>query len=79
MKKLIGLGSLLDEYVTIWCECYIYAGKLIGVNEKNILLTDAKVVYDTGVLDKSGFLDAQNLPGDWYIRTAKIESYGKMK
>ena len=87
MKKLIevqeveneGLESLLGEYVTIWCECYIYAGKLIGVNTNDILLDDAKIVYETGELNKAGFRNAEQLPSQWYIRTAKIESYGVMK
>jgi hypothetical protein len=84
MKKLVeevtgeGLGSLLGERVTLWCECYIYAGKLIGVNERDVLLEDAAVVYETGPLCDKGFKDAQPLPGPWYVRTAKIESYGAM-
>lgn len=85
MKKIVeevqneGLDSLLGEYVTLWCECYIYAGKVIGVNETDVLLDDAKVVYDTGELKTSGFSDAQELPSQWYVRTSKIESYGRMK
>jgi len=84
MKKLIeevageGLESLLGENVTLWCECYIYAGKLIGVNTDDVLLEDAKVVYETGPLKTAGFKDSQELPNQWYVRTAKIESYGKM-
>jgi len=85
MKKRIGqvdgegLESLLGEHVTLWCECYIYAGKLIGVNTHDVLLEDAKIVYETGPLTEPGFKDAQALPGPWYVRTAKIESYGRMK
>ena len=85
MKKLIeevsgeGLESLLGEQVTLWCECYIYSGKLIGVNTDDVLLDDASIVYETGGLDKAGFKDAQKLPNQWYIRTSKIESYGVMK
>lgn len=84
MKKLIeideteGLESLLGEDVTIWCCRYIYAGKLTGINEKDILLSNAKIVYETGEFSSSGFNDAQDLPNDWYVRIESIESYGKM-
>ena len=84
MKKIVheisgeGLESLLGEKVTIWCECYIYAGVLTGVNYDDILLENASVVYETGELCTPGFKDAQPLPGKWYVRTAKIESYGVM-
>jgi len=84
MKKIVeevsgeGLESLLGEQVAIWCECYIYAGKLKGVNEEDILLEDAKIVYETGPLDEKGFADSQPLPSKWYVRTSKIESYGLM-
>ena len=84
MKRLVeevsgeGLEALLGENVALWCECYIYAGKLVGVNEHDVLLDDAKVVYETGPLCDSGFKDAQPLPSKWYVRTSKIESYGVM-
>jgi len=86
MKKIIetdeseGLESLLGEQVTLWCECYIYAGKLIGVNTHDVKLADAKIVYETGSLNEAGFKNAQSLPGEsWYVRIPKIESYGVMK
>ena len=49
MKKIVetsgdGLEGLLGEEVAIWCECYIYAGKLVGVNEHDVLLEDARLV-----------------------------------
>lgn len=83
MKKIVevsgeGLEGLMGENVTLWCEAYIYAGKLVGVNEHDVLLHDAKIVYETGPLTESGFKDAQALPGPWYVRIAKIESYGVM-
>ncbi len=81
MKKIVetsgeGLEGLLGENVMVWCECYIYSGKLTGVNDHDIRLDDACVVYETGPLDVSGFKDAQKLPSPWYVRTYKIESYG---
>ena len=74
-----GLEGLLGERVAIWCMNYIYAGVLEGVGDNDIKLSDAKVVYQTGPLEESGFSDAQPLPSDWYIRTAAIESYGVMQ
>lgn len=86
MKRLVeevsneGLESLLGKKVTLWCECYIYAGELVGVNESDVKLKSASIVYETGELQKKGFRDSQALPGDcWYIRVAKIESYGEMQ
>ena len=86
MKKLMqvqeiegeGLTALLGERVTLWCECYIYAGVLVGVNEHDVLLEHASIVYETGPLTEAGFKDSQTLPGPWYVRVAKIESYGVM-
>lgn len=84
MRKIIeevsgeGLSGLLGERVSIWCGNYIYTGKLTGVNETDILLDDASIVYETGELCAPTWKDAQKLPGPWYIRTAAIESYGKV-
>jgi len=83
MKRLIeqvegeGLESLLGEQVEIWCCRYIYAGKLTGVNDKDILLANASIVYETGSFDESGYSDSQKLPYPKYIRIDSIESYNK--
>jgi hypothetical protein len=86
MKRIVeeqtgqGLEALLGEYVAVWCLNYIYAGKLVGVNEHDIILSEPKVVYETGKLTDPGFSDAQELPAsEWRILTACIESYGEMK
>ena len=84
MKKIVkceevegeGLLSLLGEKVLVWCMNYNYHGVLIGVNDSDILLQDATVVYETGEL--TGELkDAQKLPSEHYVRISMIESYGK--
>ena len=67
---------MLGERVALWCGNYIYAGKLVGVNDTDVLLEDASVVYETGELCASEWANAQKLPGPWYVRTAAIESYG---
>ena len=82
MKRIVeevsgeGLEALMGENVTLWCMNYIYAGKLVGVNENDVLLENAKIVYETGALDAKKFENDQSLPGPWYVRTSAIESYG---
>jgi hypothetical protein len=85
MKRIVettedtGLMALLGERVALWCECYIYAGILRGVNEDCVELAEAHVVYETGPLTDAGFKDAQPLPADvWHVRIDKIESFGAM-
>ena len=85
MKKYIeqvegeGLEKLLGERVTLFCCRYIYTGKLIGVNETCVLLTDCGIVYETGELTSSSWKDYQKLPHDWYVATNSIESFGVLK
>ena len=85
MKKIVetvegeGLEALLGERVTLFCVNYIYTGKLIGVNDSCVLLTDAAIVYETGSLSTSDWKDSQVLPNDWYVQTAAIESFGVLK
>lgn len=73
-----GFLALMDKQVQVWCMNYIYAGVLTGVNEHDILLTDAKVVYETGLLGASDWKDAQSLPKPLYIRTSAIECYSEV-
>lgn len=87
MKKLIqvtevdgeGLEMLMGQTVTLFCQIYIYTGKLVGVNESFVKLEDAKVVYETGAFDEKSWKDAQDLPNDWYVKIQSIESYGVLK
>jgi hypothetical protein len=87
MKKLVeiqevqgeGLLSLMGQVITVFCDTYIYTGKLIGVNDKDILLDNPSIVYETGEFNSKSWKDAQKLPNQWYIRTSKIESYGILK
>jgi hypothetical protein len=87
MKKLIsvtevqgeGLESLMGERVTLFCLNYIYTGKLVGVNASCVLLEDAAIVYETGELTDKKWKDAQKLPGNWYVQTGSIESFGLLK
>lgn len=85
MRKLIedvpgeGLEKLVGERVTLFCAIYIYTGKLVGVNDKCVLLEGAAIVYETGPLNDKNWKDAQPLPGPWYVSTGMIESFGVLK
>lgn len=75
-----GLEALLNQNVLLFGMNYIYAGKLVGVNDKFVKLENAQIVYETGAFTTKGYTDAQNLPGDvWYVQTSAIESYGSGK
>lgn len=82
MKRLVkveevegeGLLALLGKRVMIWCGVYIYTGTLAGVNDADICLTDASVVYETGPLGGKP-KTTEAVPSDLYVRTQAIESY----
>ena len=86
MKKIVeqvegeGLEKFLGENITLFCANYIYTGKLSGVNETCVLLTEAAIVYETGAFNEKGWKDAQSLPGGyWYVQISAIESFGGIK
>jgi len=87
MKKIVsvtevareGLSKLMGERVTLFCMNYTYTGKLVGVNNTCVLLEDAAVVFETGDFSNGEWKDAQELPHDWYVQTATIESFGLLK
>jgi hypothetical protein len=85
MKRLVeevegeGLMSLMGQNVTLFCSAYIYTGKLIGVNETCVKLTNARIVYETGELTTKTWKDAQPLPNDWYVQLSSVESFGILK
>ena len=74
-----GLISLMGERVTLMCGCYFYTGKLVGVNDSCVKLEDAGIVYETGSFNATDWSDMQELPNDWYVQTASIESFGILK
>lgn len=86
MKKIVedvggeGLEKLLGEQVTLFCAVYIYAGKLLGVNDDCVLLGDPKIVYETGEFTDKQWKDAQSLGvAEWYVAKGMVESFGKLK
>jgi len=74
-----GLISLLGQTVTFFCMNYIYTGKLEGVNDTCVLITNPKIVYETGAFNTKDWKDAQALPNQMYIQTSAIESFGIVK
>jgi hypothetical protein len=71
-----GIVSLMGENITIFSLNYIYTGKLIGVDDDDILLQDARIVYATGSFSDRQWKDAQELAEEWYVPRNCIESYG---
>jgi len=75
-----GLESLLGQNVTLFCMNYIYTGKLVGIDDVQVKLDDAKIVYETGTFTEKEWSDAHSLPnGTWYVRLATVESFGILK
>ncbi len=87
MKKIItdveseGLLKLLGETVTIYCASFIYSGVLTGVNDDCVLLSGAKIVYDTGKASDANWATFEPFPndGEWYVMKNMIESFGVFK
>jgi hypothetical protein len=76
-----GLLALIGQRVTLFCANYIYSGKLTGVNETCVLLTDKPcIVYETGPFTEKAWKDAQPLPhDDLYVMIHAIESFMVLK
>jgi hypothetical protein len=58
---------------------YIYTGKLVELDENQVRLDDAGIVYDTGPLLDKKWTDMQDLPHPVYIRMNSVESYMVLK
>ena len=72
-----GLEALLNENVLLFGLNYIYAGKLVGVNDKFVKLGNPKIVYETGAFSDKTYKDSQSLNQPfWYVQTSAIESFG---
>ena len=74
-----GLVGLLGQVVTLYCTGFIYTGKLVGVNDTCVKLSDASIVYDTGAFSSKGWATSEKFPNDWYVSTRNIESFGLLK
>jgi hypothetical protein len=78
-SKTEGLLSLIGKRVTFFTMNYIYTGRLVGVNQREVKLEDAGIVYETGNFSASTWKDYQKLPNDIYIRINSVEAYSKNK
>jgi len=82
MKRLVEteektLESLIGENVLLMCANYFYSGKLTGVNETCVELTDPHIVYETGAWGNKTYQDAQKMhTPKWYVSLTAIESFG---
>ena len=78
-SKTEGLLSLIGKRVTFFTMNYIYTGRLVGVNTKDVKLEDAGIVYETGAFTDSSWKDYQKLPNDVYVRLNSVEAYSVVK
>jgi len=81
MKRIVdstdgGFEAMLGESIQIWCGVYIYTGRLVGVNDDHLELSEVKIVYETGELLADDWKDAQPLKGTWRVMRQAIESWG---
>ena len=73
-----GFMALLGKNIEVFCGIYIYAGKLVGVNDKCIKLSNPHLVYETGAFTDEKYKDAQSMGREFhYIATGFIESFGE--
>lgn len=87
MKRLVeeisgdGLEKLLGERVILLCAAYFYEGKLVGVNETDVVLSDPHIVFSAGEWDKPGYatVEAIKHAKEWFVKTQSIESFGLSK
>lgn len=75
-----GLDSLMGKRILLMCAGYFYEGKLVGINDTCVKISDAHIVYETGSFSDSSYKDKQKLHADnWYVQTGLIESFGLSK
>jgi hypothetical protein len=73
-----GLVSLLGKDVELFCGVYIYAGKLLGVNDTCVKLGNPYIVYETGAFSDKKYKDAQSMcKAEHYVTLALLESFGE--
>lgn len=80
VKEGVGLEGLLGENVLLLCANYFYTGKLTGVNDLFVQLTDPAIVYETGEWKDKQYKDSQKLHTSvFYVQRHTIEAFGVSK
>jgi hypothetical protein len=85
MKRIVetdntsGLENLMGSTITLFCCRYIYTGELVAMDNDDLELKNAKIVYETGALNTTDWKDAQALPNRWFVTRQSVESYGILK
>jgi hypothetical protein len=77
-----GWELLLNENVLILCVGYFYIGKLTGVNDEFVELTDAYVLYYAEDFSPAKWKkeNMDKLPGKvWNVQLESVESFGAAK
>jgi hypothetical protein len=72
-----GFESLMGQNVEIQTGIYIYAGKLVGVNNTCIKLENAHTVFETGEFTSKKYKDAQKRAEPLYIQVCNIITFNK--
>ena len=73
-----GLLALIGKNVEVFCGVYIYAGKLVGVNDTCIKLANPHLVYETGAFIDKKYKDAQHMGREFhYVSMGLMESFGE--
>jgi len=74
------LESLVGEQITVFCLNYFYHGELKGVGEESILLSNPKIVFETGSYSDKGFKKSEDLKTqELYIKKSAIESFAVLE
>lgn len=72
-----GLISLLGKQVQIDTLTYIYTGILVGVNEKDLKLDKAALVFDTGALSDKAYKTVEHVGFPKYIMLSTMTGYNE--
>lgn len=66
-----------EQDVTLFCLNYFYTGKITAVNGTVVVLEGARIVYETGSFNDSGFKRAEKICApQWFVAKGMIESFG---
>ncbi len=80
VMQTLGLSAqLMNKRITLFCLNYFYTGDLAGIYDDCVLLSNPKIVYETGDFKSKDWKDAQALPNEIYVMKAAIESFGIVK